>query len=210
MALLLRVCSAVCLGALVLLGFPQEAEAGQIVVTWHATATGAAGTLSASGSMVVDSSRIGADISLANGFLDDVRLTALLHDGSTVVGVSHRNGSPNDHEMALRFTNTNLENLAVQLVDTNTTDGTNDSLVFEFSPWYTAVGGTCNCDVALLVLHGSNAQNAPSPFFVSASPEDLRGTYAITARAVPDGGTTALLLLTGVAATGGVFRRTRR
>jgi hypothetical protein len=136
--------------------------------------------------MVVDSSEIGSDISLSGGLLNGVRLQATLHDGSRSVNVSHRQGSLGDHEMALRFTNTDLANLQVQLIDTNTSDGANDSLVFEFSPWYTALGGTCNCDVALLVLHGSNAQYAPSPFFVSAAPADLKGSYTLTASAVPD------------------------
>ena len=32
-----------------------------------------------------------------------------------------------------------------------------------------------------LVLHGENAQFAPSPFFVSAAPFDLKGDFTLTA-----------------------------
>jgi hypothetical protein len=97
--------------------------------------------------------------------------------------------------MVLRFSSTDLNALAIDLLDVNgNTDGQNDQLVFEFDPWVTFERASCDCQLTLVALAGRNAVHGLSPAFFSAVPVDLRGDYAFRAAPVAEPSTGTLLV----------------
>lgn len=159
----------------------NPAVAATITVNWTGTAVGIPGSLSAWGSFTVDSSLIFEDIVISSL----PPLVGFATDGVNTFSTTAEPGGPNnihfaDHEMGFRFTSTDLSALAGELVDLNPFDNQNDSVDFQFWPWVSFSGGSCECEVAILVLYGTNANNPPSPFFVSAAPYDLRGSYSFS------------------------------
>jgi hypothetical protein len=159
-------------GLLAMMCAATTASATPIRVDWSGTATGFTGMISVGGSFFVDSSQLLADLSL-NGGVDGVPLTAWASDGVTTVHTTQAPAGP-DHDLVLRFTNPGAElfDPAVPVIN-------NDALVFPFSPPAGFAGGSCACEVWLIVLHAVNARHAPSELFIAASPFDLYGTFAI-------------------------------